>query len=146
MEGVPEDKLLQSFHGFLSCPNLGTGITTLEETGIRYSAFVSFVLTVSLHFQSSAHTQYLTRSIRASPNRRARRKWTVAMGSDTMFGALGTTSFMPATLQWVRGPVTLTKGEQGRGGNWVLLPDLFIVLAPGAGLEGHTLARLQGSF
>lgn len=41
MEGVPEDKLLYSFHRFLSCPILGIG-KTFEETSIRYTAFVCF--------------------------------------------------------------------------------------------------------
>lgn len=63
MEGMPENKLLYSFHRFLSCPVLGIG-KTFEETSIRYTAFVCFFffsfLIVSLHFQSSTHKKYLT--------------------------------------------------------------------------------------
>lgn len=40
-EGVPQDKLLYSFCWFLPCPVLGRGIM-LEETSIRYTAFVCF--------------------------------------------------------------------------------------------------------
>ena len=47
-EGVPQGKLLCSFHRFLSCPVLGTGIKS-EETSIRYTAFC-FVLFFSLFF------------------------------------------------------------------------------------------------
>lgn len=120
VEGAPEDKLLQSFHGFLSCPNLGTGIITLEETGIRYSAFVFFCLNFSLHFQSSTHTKYLTD--RASPNCRSRRKWAAAVGSDTFFRCLRNIQFHAGHVPVGQGPAPLTKGQQGIGGNWVLLP------------------------
>lgn len=122
VEGAPEDKLLQSFHGFLSCPNLGTGIITLEETGIRYSAFVSFVLTVSLHFQSSTHTEYLTdTSITKS---QVKEEMDRRRGLRFLLRCLRNIQLHAGHTPVGQGPVPLTKGQQGIGGNWVLLPYL----------------------
>lgn len=86
MEGVPEDKLLYSFHRFLSCPILGIG-KTFEETSIRYTAFVCFFFSFFL-FQlfpstfSLPHTKN-TSQIRASPNLRETRHSALAVDSDT---------------------------------------------------------------
>lgn len=105
MEGVPEDKLLYSFHRFLSCPILGIG-KTFEETSIRYTAFVCFFFSFFL-FQlfpstfSLPHTKkYLTdKSFTKSQRNKA---FGPCSGLRHLLGVLGTSGFIRALLQRVR--------------------------------------------
>lgn len=125
VEGAPEDKLLQSFHGFLSCPSLGTGIITLEETGIRYSAFVFFCLNCFPPL-SVFHTHQI-------PHRYEHHQIAGQGGSGPppcglryLLSCLRNIQLHASHTPVGQGPVPLTKGQQGIGGNWVLLPYLFL--------------------
>lgn len=94
---------------FLPRPTLGPGIITWEGTGIRYRAFVSLslpLLTVSLHVQSSAHTQH-TSQTRASPRGR---------GLRDLLWCLRSTQLPAGRSPVGPGPGPLSKGPQGRGG------------------------------
>lgn len=117
---MPEDKLLHSVHRFLSRPSLGIG-KTFEETGIRYTAFVCFLfsfLIVSLHFQSSTHTKYLTDKSFTKSQRN--KDFGPRGGLGHLLGALGASGFIRAPLQPVRAPPPSPTWVGGEWSRWKL--------------------------
>lgn len=99
-ERMPQDKLLFSFHKFLICL-IPAQILCFEETIIRYTAFVCFLIfsffTLFPFTCSLSHIhKYLT--VKSFTKLNLKRNSALALDSGTFFDGLGVSDFTQARL------------------------------------------------